>query len=156
MFLFVSNTFTQILRHYITASCVKLDFCYTFQSGFASHKADKHFHLLPSLTGFLLEELKLIVSHVAIQLWSRALLQGCHDRINENNIKESHFIHMLLRKNQRPHFGGKYQQRCCEGGGGFKMKPELTTQWFMELKKWERSEEVQSVGTLLTLQSLTS
>lgn len=58
---------------------------------------------------FFAGELKLIVSNVAIQLWSRAVLQGCHDRINENNIRESHFIHMLLGKGQRPYFKGKCQ-----------------------------------------------
>lgn len=49
-------------------------------------------------------ELRLIVSDVAIQLWSRAVLQGCHDRINENNIGESHFIHVLLGKGPKTLF----------------------------------------------------
>lgn len=45
-------------------------------------------------------ELQLTVPNVAIQLWSRAVLQGCHDRINENNITESHFIHITGERTQ--------------------------------------------------------
>lgn len=45
-------------------------------------------------------ELQLTVPSVAIQLWSRAVLQGCHDRINENNIAESHFIHITGERTQ--------------------------------------------------------
>lgn len=49
------------------------------------------------LSGFA-GELKLIVSKGAIQLQSRVLLQGYHDRINENNIREFHSLHVLPRK----------------------------------------------------------
>ena len=59
---------------------------------------------------FFAGELKLTVSNVAIQLWSRAVLQGCHDRINENNIGESHFIHVLLGKRG----WGPYFKRKCQ------------------------------------------
>lgn len=119
-----------------------LIFAAHFSTSFASHKKKKKRQAFPPFAG----ELKLIVSNAAIQLWSRARLQGCHDRINENNIGESHFIHVVPReKGQRPYFNGKCQhsrasrQQCCERG----LKMKLTTEWFAELKKQERSKVVE-------------
>lgn len=135
-----------IMQPYRACLCVKSDLCYSFLHSCGKHKTDRHFRLPLSLSGvsFFAGELKLIVSNVAIQLWSRAVLQGCHDRINENNIRESQFIHMLLGKGQRPYFKGKcqhsrasQQQMVWER---VKMKPELTSELFVELKKKEISK----------------
>lgn len=83
----------------VNPTAVKSDPWYPFPSSVSAHKGEPF--LLPvSLSPRLfVGELVLTVPSVAIQLWSRAVLQGCHDRINENNIAESHFIHITGERN---------------------------------------------------------
>lgn len=77
-------------------------------------------------------ELQLTVPNVAIQLWSRAVLQGCHDRINENNITESHFIHITGERTQDLILKENVSVRVWRG---FKMEPELRAAEF----EWQKS-----------------
>lgn len=118
MFLFTQHpliahfSFTQKIPPYHSAICVKSDLSCSFLHSSTVHKTDKNFRFSRSFFFFFFfaGELKLTVSNVAIQLWSRAVLQGCHDRINENNIGESHFIHLLLgKRGWGPHFKRKCQ-----------------------------------------------
>lgn len=70
------------------------------QTGRDIHPSPPPLHTQPLSPAFA-EALKLILPNIAIQLWSRALLQACNDRINGNIIGESYFIHVLLWKGQR-------------------------------------------------------
>lgn len=96
-------------RPHHRALCVKSDLCHSFfYAAFLHTKANKQF---PSSSVslsllFFVGELKLTVPNVAIQLWSKAVLQGCHDRINKNNTADSRLIRVTV---ERTDFKGKCQ-----------------------------------------------
>lgn len=132
----VHSSLAQTIRPYHTALCVKSELCYSFSAQLYSAQSEQAPPVSLSLQLFV-GELRLTVLNVAIQLWSRAVLQGCHDRINENNIGESHFIHMLLGgKGPKTLFWGKMSASQSKlVWQGFKMQPELTTELYGDLKR---------------------
>lgn len=73
-----------------------------FYAAFPHTKANKHFPSSPVFLSlwFFVGELKLTVPNVAIQLWSRAVLQGCHDRINKNNTADSRSIRVTVERTE--------------------------------------------------------
>lgn len=98
--------------------CVKSDLWWTSLS-------------FPSLSfsfRLFVRELHLTVPSVAIQLWSRAVLQVCHDRINENNIAKSHFIHIT---------GERTQNLILKEN----VRARGSRQWSDRDSNWNRSQE---------------
>lgn len=99
-------SFNSTTSYYHAAPGVKSDLSSSFST--ALHHPNRQgyppqpspLHTQPLSPAFA-EALKLILPNIAIQLWSRALLQACNDRINGNIIGESYFIHVLLWKGQR-------------------------------------------------------